>query len=225
MGPILAQPAAGTRADLASGIASLEMTDMPTIRTAVLASGNPGKLRELQELLGGQLRLTAMDDLRLRAAEETGSTFEENARIKACAVMRQSGLPALSDDSGLEVDALGGAPGVFSARYAGADGSARANIEKLLTELEGVGPENRTARFRCVLVLAMPGDDPPPLVVHGVWEGRIVDWPQGLGGFGYDPVFLDGHSGKCAALMSSEEKGLRSHRGSAARQLRRLLAG
>ena len=198
---------------------------MPAIRSALLASGNPGKLRELRELLRGRLRLIAMSELSLQAAEETGSSFEENALIKARAVVQQSGLPALSDDSGLEVDALGGAPGVYSSRYAGAGESAQANIDKLLAELKGVAAENRTARFRCVLALATPGDKPPPLIVHGVWEGRIAQRPEGRGGFGYDPVFLDGQSGKCAAEMSSTEKGQRSHRGSAARRLRRLLDG
>lgn len=198
---------------------------MPASREAVLASGNPGKLRELQELLSGRLHLISMRELGLRAAEETGSTFEENALLKARAAAAQSGLAALSDDSGLEVDALGGAPGVFSSRYAGAGASARANIEKLLAELKGVAEKDRSARFRCVLALLMPGDDPPALIVDGVWEGRIAERPRGRGGFGYDPVFVDGRSGKCAALMSSAEKGLASHRGSAARQLRRLLAG
>ena len=201
------------------------MIDLPTNRSVVMASGNPGKLRELQELLEGQLRLIAMSELLLQAAAETGSSFEENALLKARFAVEQSGLPALSDDSGLEVDALNGAPGVYSSRFAGAGGSSRANIDKLLAELKGVAAEDRTARFRCVLVLAMPQDVPPPLIVHGTWEGRISQRPQGRGGFGYDPVFLDAASGKCAALMSSAEKGQRSHRGVAARELRRLLAG
>ena len=198
---------------------------MIRVRSAVLASGNPGKLRELQRLLGGCLRLTAMSDLGLEPPEETGATFEENALIKARAAARQSGLAALSDDSGLEVDALGGAPGVYSARYAGPKAGAQANIGKLLAAIKGVAEEDLTARFRCVLVLAMPNDDPPPLIVRGVWEGSIARRPMGRGGFGYDPVFLDGPSGKCAALMSIAEKEHRSHRGRAARQLQRLLAG
>ena len=198
---------------------------MIAVRSAVLASGNPGKLRELQRLLGGRLRLTAMSDLGLEPAEETGATFEENALLKARAAAQQSGLAALSDDSGLEVDALGGAPGVYSARYAGPRAGARANITKLLAAMQGVAEEDRTARFRCVLVLAMPKDGPPPLIVRGVWEGSIAQRPTGSGGFGYDPVFLDGASGKCAALMSVAEKERRSHRGRAARQLQRLLDG
>lgn len=198
---------------------------MTPVRSAVLATGNPGKLRELQRLLGKRLRLTAMSDLGLEPAEETGATFEENALIKARAAARQSGLAALSDDSGLEVDALGGAPGVFSARYAGPRAGARENIGKLLAAMQGVAEEERTARFRCVLVLAMPNDDPPPLIARGVWEGSIARRPGGSGGFGYDPVFLDGTSGKCAALMSGAEKERLSHRGRAARQLQRLLAG
>ena len=196
---------------------------MTAIPQVVLATGNPGKLRELRKLLGGQLCLTGMGELGLEAAEETGSSFEENARLKACAAAEQSGLPALSDDSGLEVDALDGAPGVFSARYAGAGGDAQANILKLLRNLEGVPGRKRTARFRCVLVLAGPGDEHPPLIAEGVWEGRIAERQEGQRGFGYDPVFLDARTGKCAALMSAAEKGRRSHRGSAARELARLL--
>ncbi len=196
---------------------------MADLRTAVLATGNQGKLLELQELLKGRLRLIAMRELGLEAAEETGSSFEENARLKACAAAEQSGLPALSDDSGLEVDALQGAPGVYSSRYAGAEGNARANIRKLLSSLDGVPAENRTARLRCVLVLATPGKEPPPLIAEGVWEGRIAASAQGSRGFGYDPVFLDGRTGRCAALMSPAEKGRRSHRGQAARILARLL--
>ncbi|MCY3606470.1 MAG: RdgB/HAM1 family non-canonical purine NTP pyrophosphatase [Gammaproteobacteria bacterium] len=196
---------------------------MSTIRSAVLASGNPGKLRELRELLRGHIRLIDMRELALVAAEETGSSLEENARLKAFAAARQSGLPALSDDSGLEVDALGGAPGIYSSRYAGDDGNARANIRKLLKDLDGVPAGNRTARFRCVLVLAIPGNEKAPLIVEGVWEGRIAERAEGRRGFGYDPVFLDGRTGKCAALMSATEKGRRSHRGLAVRELVRAL--
>ena len=196
---------------------------MSTIRSAVLASGNPGKLRELRELLRGHIRLIDMRELALVAAEETGSSLEENARLKAFAAARQSGLPALSDDSGLEVDALGGAPGIYSSRYAGDDGNARANIRKLLKDLDGVPAGNRTARFRCVLVLAIPDNEQAPLIVEGVWEGRIAERAEGRRGFGYDPVFLDGRTGKCAALMSATEKGRRSHRGLAARELVRAL--
>ncbi|MDE0488746.1 MAG: RdgB/HAM1 family non-canonical purine NTP pyrophosphatase [Gammaproteobacteria bacterium] len=196
---------------------------MSTIRSAVLASGNPGKLRELRELLRGHIRLIDMRELALVAAEETGSSLEENARLKAFAAARQSGLPALSDDSGLEVDALGGAPGIYSSRYAGDDGNARANIRKLLKDLDGVPAGNRTARFRCVLVLAIPDNEQAPLIVEGVWEGRIAERAEGRRGFGYDPVFLDGGTGKCAALMSGTEKGRRSHRGLAVRELVRAL--
>lgn len=198
---------------------------MATIPKAVLASGNQGKLRELRALLKERMRLIDMRQLGLEAAEETGSSFEENARLKACAAAEQSGLPALSDDSGLEVDALDGAPGVYSSRYAGTEGNAQANIRRLLRELRGVSAENRTARFRCVLVLVTPGDRHPPLMAEGVWEGRIAESPEGHLGFGYDPVFLDASSGKCAALMSAGEKGRRSHRGIAARELLRLLGG
>ena len=196
---------------------------MTTIRSAVLASGNTGKLRELRELLKGQIRLIDMRELGLAAAEETGSSFEENARLKAVAAAAQCGLPALGDDSGLEVDALCGAPGIYSSRYAGDDGDARANIRKLLKSLDGVPAANRNARFRCVLVLATPDNEQAPLIAEGVWEGRIARKAKGRGGFGYDPVFLDGRTGKRAALMSPAEKGLRSHRGLAARELLQLL--
>lgn len=196
---------------------------MSTIRSVVLASGNAGKLRELRELLKGQIRLIDMRELALVAAEETGSSLEENARLKAFAAAAQSGLPALSDDSGLEVDALDGAPGIYSSRYAGEDGNARANIRKLLKDLEGVPAPHRTARFRCVLVLVAPDNEHAPLIAEGVWEGRIAERAEGRRGFGYDPVFLDGRTGRCAALMSAGEKGLRSHRGLAARKLVRLL--
>ena len=197
---------------------------MAAIRKAVLASGNPGKLRELRQLFKGRLHLIDMRKLGLEAAEETGSSFRENALLKARSAAEQSGLPALSDDSGLEVDALGGQPGVYSSRYAGAEGDARANVAKLLRKLEGVPAEDRTARFRCVLVLVSPGNGHPRLLAEGVWEGRIAERPEGQQGFGYDPVFLDARSGKCAALMNSREKGRRSHRGLAARELVRLLA-
>ena len=197
--------------------------DMRPVRNAVLASGNPGKLRELSELLEERIRLIDMRELGLAAAEETGSSFEENARLKAFAAAEQSGLPALSDDSGLEVDALGGAPGIYSSRYAGDDGNARANIRKLLKDLEGVPPGNRTARFRCVLVMVAPDKYQVPLIAEGVWEGRIAERAEGHQGFGYDPVFLDQRTGKCAALMSAAEKGHKSHRGQAARELLRLL--
>ena len=190
---------------------------------AVLASGNPGKFKEMQELFRKQFRLISMSEFNLDPAEETGTTFEENALIKARAAAAQCGLPALSDDSGLEVDALNGAPGVFSARYAGRNADSSANIRKLLAELGSVAPPHRSARFRCVLALVTPGGERAPLIAHGVWEGSIAQRPQGSGGFGYDPVFLDRDSGKCAALMSRGEKGCISHRGAAARKLRTLV--
>jgi len=195
----------------------------PPFPTVVLATGNSGKLRELEELLKGRMRLIAMSELGLEAAEETGSSFEENALLKARAAAAQSGLPALSDDSGLEVDALAGAPGVYSSRYAGLEGDARANIEKLLRNLRGVPVEQRAARFRCVLALVAPNDEVPPLIAEGAWEGQIAQKAQGGRGFGYDPVFLDGQTGKRAARMSAKEKGRRSHRGAAARKLAQLL--
>ncbi len=197
---------------------------MPALPEVVLASGNPGKLRELGELLEGRMRLIAMRELGLAAVEETGSSFRENALLKARGAAEQSGLAALGDDSGLEVDALDGAPGVYSARYAGAEGKASDNIRKLLQELRDVPAGRRSARFRCVLALVTPADPQPPAIAEGVWEGRIAERPQGRQGFGYDPVFVDRRSGRSAALMSTAEKGARSHRGAAARALIRLLA-
>ena len=157
----------------------------------VLASSNPGKLAELRDLLGDAgVDLHAQTEFGVEDAEETGLTFVENAILKARHAARATGLPALADDSGLCVDALDGAPGLYSARYAGGHGDHAANIAKLLDALRDVADERRTARFVSVLALLRHADDPQPLIAEGVWEGRVLFAPRGSGGFGYDPVFF-----------------------------------
>ena len=190
----------------------------------VLASSNHGKLQELRELLAGNdIHLIAQSDLGVDDADEAGSTFVENALIKARHATRITGLPALADDSGICVDALQGAPGLYSARYAGQHGDAGRNIDKLLLELEGVPDEQRTAHFYCVLVLLRHPDDPQPLIVEGEWRGRILHARQGNGGHGYDPVFFDPEHGQSAAEMPLDLKNRLSHRGKALAQLKQRL--
>jgi XTP/dITP diphosphohydrolase len=186
----------------------------------VLATGNRGKLAEFQQLLAAAgIELLPQSHFGIEPPEETGSSFEENALLKARHAARLSGLPALADDSGLEVDALGGAPGVYSARFAGADASDAANVAKLLAALQGVPPAERRARFRCVIAFVRGADDAAPLIASGSWEGRILEVARGAGGFGYDPVFLDIASGLSAAELASGDKNARSHRGQALRAL------
>ncbi|MFN3843196.1 MAG: RdgB/HAM1 family non-canonical purine NTP pyrophosphatase [Rehaibacterium terrae] len=194
------------------------------MKRLVLASGNPGKLAELRELLADSgLDLHAQSELGIADPEETGLTFVENALIKARHAAQASGLPALADDSGLIVDALGGEPGLRSARYAGAQGDHAANIAKLLAALAGVPAAQRTARFHCVIVLLRHPEDPQPLIAEGTWEGLILEAPRGDGGFGYDPVFLDPAQQLSAAEMDPGLKHRLSHRGQAlARLLERL---
>lgn len=187
----------------------------------VLASGNAGKLAELQALLADTgAQLLPQSQLGVADIEETGLTFVENALLKARHAARITGLPALADDSGLCVDALGGAPGLYSARYAGGHGDSAANIAKLLGELEGLEPQRRTAHFHAVIVLLRHADDPQPLVAEGLWPGLILDAPRGAGGFGYDPVFLDPGHGLSAAELDPVLKNRISHRGRALDQLR-----
>ncbi len=182
----------------------------------VLASGNAGKLAELRDLLGDAgIDLHAQSEFGVEDAEETGLTFVENAILKARHAARATGLPALGDDSGLCVDALDGAPGLYSARYAGTHGDAGANIVKLLDALREVPEQRRTARFVCVLALLRHADDPQPLIAEGVWEGRILFAPRGDGGFGYDPVFFDPERNMGAAELDTALKNRISHRGRA----------
>ncbi|QCO68704.1 RdgB/HAM1 family non-canonical purine NTP pyrophosphatase [Luteimonas yindakuii] len=192
----------------------------------VLASGNRGKLAELQALLGhGGLELSVQADHGVEDIEETGLSFLENALLKARHAARTTGLPALGDDSGLCVDALGGAPGLYSARYAGTHGDAAANNAKLLAALRDVPAHARTARFYCVLVLVRHGDDPQPLIAEGIWAGHILEAARGGHGFGYDPLFLDPQSGLSAAELSPAVKNRISHRGRALAVLRERIAG
>ena len=193
-------------------------------RRLVLASGNAGKLVELRELLGDAgLQLHAQSEFGVRDVDETGLTFVENALLKARHAARETGLPALGDDSGLCVDALGGAPGLYSARYAGAHGDAQANITKLLDALRDVPDDARTAHFHAVVVLLRTPDDAQPIIAEGRWTGRILHGPRGDGGFGYDPVFLDTQLQASAAELDPATKHARSHRGLALTALRARL--
>lgn len=186
----------------------------------VLASNNAGKIREIMGLLEGRnIEILPQSAFIAAEVEETGLTFIENAIIKARHAASCSGLSAIADDSGLEVDALNGAPGVFSARYAGIGASDQANNEKLLLELAGIPDERRTARFRCVMVYLRHAGDPSPLIGQGVWEGRILHEPSGASGFGYDPLFFAPGTGCAAAELSPAEKNRLSHRGKALRAL------
>jgi XTP/dITP diphosphohydrolase len=190
------------------------------VNTIVLASDNRGKLRELSQLMAPMgFDLTPQGVLGIETPPETGTTFEANALLKARFAAEHSGLPALADDSGIEVDALDGRPGVFSARYAGEGASDDENLRKLLNELQGVPPERRTARYQCVIVLVQNGRDEDPLIARGTWEGRIGFAPHGTGGFGYDPIFIPCGSSCTSAEMSAEQKNTVSHRGQALREL------
>ena len=190
----------------------------------VLASSNHGKLEELRGLLSGNgIELIAQSDLGVEDADETGTTFVENALIKARHATRITGLPALADDSGICVDALHGAPGLYSARYAGEHGNASRNIDKLLEVLDGVPDARRGAHFYCVLVLLRHTDDPQPLIVEGQWNGRILHERRGSGGHGYDPVFFDPVHGQSAAEMELDFKNGISHRGKALALLKQRL--
>ena len=190
----------------------------------VLASSNQGKLAELRDLLGDlRISLVAQGELGIGDIEETGATFVENALLKARHAAQASDLPALADDSGLCVDALDGAPGLRSARYAGMHGDAGANMAKLLAALRGVTPSHRTAHFHCTIVLLRTAADPAPLIAEGAWCGSILDAPRGARGFGYDPLFLDPATGLSAAELDPATKARTSHRGQALRQLRERL--
>lgn len=193
----------------------------------VLASNNPAKLNELQQLFGGlHIELVSQRQLDVASVPETGATFVENAIEKARHVSAAVGLPAIADDSGLVVEALQGAPGLFSARYAGEGATDQANNARLVSELAGV--DQRAAYFYCALVFMKHTDDPAPLVATAAWHGQIIDAPRGSNGFGYDPHFYLEALGKTSAELSTQEKHRLSHRGQAARklaeQLRRALA-
>ncbi len=190
----------------------------------LLASNNLGKIREVREILTEHgLTVIPQSDLNIADAAETGLTFIENAIIKARHAARLSRLPALADDSGLEVDALNGAPGVFSARYAGSGATDADNNAKLMQALHGVPHNRRTARFRCVMVYLRHVDDPSPLIAEGIWEGVILDVPRGSEGFGYDPYFLVPEKGCSSAELSADMKNRLSHRGQALRRMAAVL--
>ena len=196
------------------------------MRRIVVATGNRGKLAELSRLLTPTgIELRAQSEAGIEPPEETGLTFIENALLKARHASAGTGLPALADDSGLAVDALGGAPGIYSARYAGEHADDAANNRKLLESLAGVEPDARTARYHCALVLLRHPADPLPLVCSASWEGRILGEPRGMGGFGYDPLFLVPSLGLTAAELDPVLKNQLSHRGRALQMLLAALEG
>lgn len=183
----------------------------------VVATGNAGKLAEFSQLLGERFSLISQRDLQVEEAEENGLSFVENALIKARNAALQTGLPALADDSGLCVDALGGAPGIYSARYAGAGAKDADNNAKLLRDLADI--RQRKAHFHCALVFVRHPEDPAPIICEGRWRGEVVDAPRGTNGFGYDPHFFIPELNKCAAELPPEQKNRLSHRGLAVSQL------
>lgn len=195
-------------------------------RQFVLASGNAGKLTEINSMLeGAGIEVRPQSDFGLDGVDETGLTFIENAILKAREASRASGLPAIADDSGLEVDALDGAPGVKSARFAGEGAGDEANNQLLLERLADVPAQDRGARFRCVMVCLRHPEDPAPVVCEGVWEGSIATQPSGSGGFGYDPLFLPAGLDRTAAMLEGPEKNRLSHRGQALRRMVAALEG
>lgn len=189
-------------------------------RQIVLASSNAGKVREFNQLLAGtEFEVVPQSEFGVQEVEETGLTFVENAILKARNAAAHTGLPAIADDSGLEVDALNGAPGIYSARYAGIGASDRANLDKLLEAIRDVPDERRTARFQCLMVYLRHAGDPTPRIFQGTWEGRILHAPQGDNGFGYDPVFYVPDRACSSAQLAPEVKNRLSHRGQALQQL------
>lgn len=196
---------------------------MPALaQQLVLASGNAGKIREIQAILAQHV-IVPQTAFNVVECEETGTTFVENALLKARNAALQSGLPAIADDSGIIVDALNGEPGVYSARYAGVGASDRDNLHKLLNALEGVPDEQRSARFVCIIILLRHAADPCPIIAEGVWEGRILHQPVGEQGFGYDPIFWVPGQQCSSAQLPPELKNALSHRGQALRQLQARL--
>ena len=190
------------------------------MKNIVLASNNRGKVREIDQILTElDMHVLPQSEFKVSEAEETGLTFVENAILKARNAAAQSGLPAIADDSGIEVDALNGEPGIYSARYAGAGASDEDNLQKLLDALKDVPDERRTARFQCLMVYMRHATDPTPIICQGTWEGRITREPQGDNGFGYDPVFFVPTHNCTSAQLPPDEKNRLSHRGQALRLL------
>lgn len=190
------------------------------MKQVVLATGNQGKVRELATMLE-ELAIDVLPQTQFDVPEvpETGTTFVENAIIKARHAAKITGLPAIADDSGLEVDFLKGAPGIYSSRYAGEDASDRDNVVKLLQALEGVELSQRSARFQCVIVYMRHADDPTPIICQGSWEGHITEEASGTDGFGYDPIFFAPETNCTSAELAKAEKNRLSHRGKALKQL------
>jgi XTP/dITP diphosphohydrolase len=190
------------------------------MKRIVLASNNKGKVREIGQLLADRnLEVVPQSEFNIPDADETGLSFVENAILKARHAASLSGLPAIADDSGLEVDALKGAPGIYSARYAGNDATDAENNRKMLAELAELPDEARTARFQCLMVYMRHAEDPTPLICQGTWEGRILRQPQGENGFGYDPLFLVPEKNCSSAELPAEIKNAMSHRGKALQAL------
>ncbi|MGI2882172.1 XTP/dITP diphosphatase [Vibrio furnissii] len=190
------------------------------MKKIVLATGNQGKVREMADLLADfGFDVVAQSEFNVPEVAETGTTFIENAIIKARHAAKETGLPAIADDSGLEVDALDGAPGVYSARYAGEHATDQQNLAKLLNAMKDVPEAQRTARFHCVLVLMRHENDPTPLVCHGSWEGRILTEAHGSNGFGYDPIFFVPEDNCASAQLEPARKKQLSHRGQALKKL------
>ena len=194
-------------------------------RQVVLASGNPGKLREIQAILDDvDIDLIPQSRFKVTEAIESGLSFVENALIKARHAGVACGLPTIADDSGIEVDVLDGRPGIYSARYAGEGVRDEIHLQKLLRETEGVPESQRSCRFHCVMVYMRHPEDPTPIICHGVWEGRLLTEPVGENGFGYDPIFYVRSEGCSSAQLSPQRKNHLSHRGQALRQLVKRLA-
>ena len=190
----------------------------------VLATGNQGKVKEMSELLNSfSIEVLPQSQFNVPDVPETGTTFVENAIIKARHASKLTGLPAIADDSGLEVDFLNGQPGIYSARFAGENATDQDNIDKLLNKLDGINPEQRKARFQCVLVYMRHALDPTPIICQGTWEGSITENQDGTNGFGYDPVFWVESEQSTSAQLSKQRKSELSHRGKALTQLVALL--
>ncbi len=198
---------------------------MPSSNTIILASGNKKKLKELSAILSQySMDLLPQSEYKVEDAIEDGLTFVENAIIKARHACKVTGLPAVADDSGLEVDYLKGRPGIYSARFAGEDANDQQNLDKLLSSLQGVAKEKRTARYQCIIVYMRHSEDPTPIICQASWEGIILEAESGNGGFGYDPIFYCPVAGKTAAQMTADEKSSVSHRGKALKAFAKIYA-
>ncbi|MFT5452350.1 MAG: XTP/dITP diphosphohydrolase [Enterobacterales bacterium] len=198
----------------------MEQVMQQIMQQIVLATGNKGKVREFKQMLSNQpFEILPQSDFDVSEVEETGLTFVENAIIKARHAAKVTGLPAIADDSGIEVDALNGAPGIYSARYAGLDANDKDNLHKLIQDIEEIDEPLRTARFQCVLVLMRHENDPTPIICQGSWEGSLLRKPAGQNGFGYDPIFWLEANQCTSAELDPDTKDKLSHRGQALRML------